>query len=350
MHTPTIDIVVPVWNSPFETRACLAAILEHTPGARLIIVDNGSSRETELMLEEFSESLAENGLFIKSERNVGLVPALNMGLARSDSDLVAIVRPHVQIGPGWLAPLMEAAQHPLTGIVTPRFAGAGAPQQPKMSHGCTLMETCDLAFAAMLLKNEMRMLVGGFDEAMDGGEWCLRDYVQRTHACGYRVSVSARSQLVCGSETLYGSPERRQEMEQGSRSIFRERWGVQRHYAVYFGAAQDAGALVDTVEATVEAARRGHRFTLYLHRKQFREFCRRGWNGLHTNIELVKLALLRSERDLIGKMAVLQSAEPALVAVRGTDGAPFPGVVTTLPFAEIARAVAIPLTTPKEAV
>ncbi len=86
MTSPTIDILVPVWNNPFETRACLAAILAHSPGARLIIVDNGSSRETELMLEEFSESLGDQGLFIKSERNIGLIAAINLGLARSDSD------------------------------------------------------------------------------------------------------------------------------------------------------------------------------------------------------------------------------------------------------------------------
>ena len=97
MISPTIDILVPVWNNPFETRACLAAILAHSSGARLIIVDNGSSRETELMLEEFSEPLGDRGLFIKSERNIGLVAAINLGLARSDSDYTVIVRPHVSV-------------------------------------------------------------------------------------------------------------------------------------------------------------------------------------------------------------------------------------------------------------
>ena len=104
MNSPSVDIIVPVWNNLFETRACLAAILEHSPEARLIIVDNGSSRETELMLEEFSESLGESGLFIKSERNIGLLPAINMGLARSDSDFAVNVRPHVLVNAGWLVP------------------------------------------------------------------------------------------------------------------------------------------------------------------------------------------------------------------------------------------------------
>src|SRR3974390_682864 len=102
MTTSSVDIIVPVWNSPFETRACLSAILEHSHGARLIIVHYGSSREPELMLEEFSEPLGERGLFIKSDRNIGLVPAINKGLARSDGAFAVIVRPQVLVTNGWL--------------------------------------------------------------------------------------------------------------------------------------------------------------------------------------------------------------------------------------------------------
>ena len=96
MTTPSVDIIVPVWNTPFETRACLASILTYSPEARLIIIDNGSSRETELMLEEFSEPLGEQALFITTERNIGLVPAINRGLASSDRDFAVIVRPQVR--------------------------------------------------------------------------------------------------------------------------------------------------------------------------------------------------------------------------------------------------------------
>src|SRR5512136_108571 len=102
MPSPSVDIIVPVWNNPFETRACLAAILEHSPEARLIVVDNGSSRETELMLEEFSEPLAEQALFITTERNIGLVPAINRGLASSQADFAVVLQPRVMVGKGWL--------------------------------------------------------------------------------------------------------------------------------------------------------------------------------------------------------------------------------------------------------
>ncbi|MGE3549028.1 MAG: glycosyltransferase family 2 protein, partial [Geobacter sp.] len=57
MTTPTIDIIIPVWNQPFETRACLVSILNTADSARLIIINNGCDRDTELLLEEFCEPL-----------------------------------------------------------------------------------------------------------------------------------------------------------------------------------------------------------------------------------------------------------------------------------------------------
>src|ERR1039457_6729161 len=166
MKTPNTDIIVPICNNLFEPRACLAAILAHSPDTRLIIVDNGSNRQTQLMLEEFSESLGDHGLFISSERNVGLVRAINMGLASSDSDFAVIVRPHVLVKPGWLGGLLEAAKG---GIASPLFCGSGAPATLPLTRDCSLMETCSISFSVLALKGEMHALIGGFDEHLDGG-------------------------------------------------------------------------------------------------------------------------------------------------------------------------------------
>lgn len=224
MNSPTVDIIVPVWNNHFETRACLAAILEHSPAARLIIVDNGSSRETELMLEEFSEPLGESGLFIKSERNIGLVPAINLGLARSDSDFAVIIRPHVMVNADWLNVLIEDAEAANAGILSPGFSGKSTPAIPGPVPGCSLMESCTVSFSALMLRGEMRILAGNFDERLDGGEWCLKEYVRRVADKGYRTFISNRSVVTCGEETSYGSPERRLEIINSSRMLYLDRW------------------------------------------------------------------------------------------------------------------------------
>jgi len=338
MPSPSVDIIVPVWNNPFETRACLAAILEHSPEARLIIIDNGSSRETELMLEEFSEPLGEQALFITSERNIGLVPAINMGLASSDRDFAVIVRPQVMVGRGWLKALLDAAGMPQVGLVSPVFRGSGAPAVSRPGPGCALMETFSLSFTALLIRGEMHKQLGVFDEGLDGAEWCLRDYIRRAEASGYRTCVTAPPELTCGPDTIFGSPERRQEQARLSRDIYLSRWGVARHYCLYFGPEADAGDLSGTVEAIVAAARQGHSFTLLLHRRQSRDFRRRGWNGLHTAIAICRLPLFGVQRSLARQFAALQAADPDLIPVRGSEEAVFPGVAATIYLDEVLAA------------
>lgn len=348
MKSPTIDILVPVWNNPFETRACLAEILSHSPGARLIIVDNGSSRETELMLEEFSESLGDQGLFIKSEKNIGLVAAINMGLARSDRDYTVIVRPHVTVRAGWLDVLVRVAENTGAGIVSPLFSGAEAHSLPQLASGCTTMESCSVTFNALLLRSEMRMLAGVFDEHLDGNVWCLKEYVRRVAARGYRTCITANLSLVCSAAQQYGSAQRRSEMEQQSRSVYLSRWGVPRHYCVYFGKEADAASLESSVTALLDGARQGHRFTLLLHRRQYADFRKLGWNGLHVGLELHRLSLLAPARDLRRKMAALRSASPDLLAVRGVSGVTFPDVETALSSDELLGSIRTHTTTVTE--
>jgi hypothetical protein len=324
--SPIIDILVPVWNNPFETRACLAAILAHSPGARLIIVDNGSSRETELMLEEFSESLGDQGLFIKSEKNIGLVAAINLGLARSDSDYTVIVRPHVTVQEGWLDALVRAAETTGAGIVSPLFSGADAPDLPDLAPGCTSMESFTVSFDTVLLRAEMLIIAGSFDEYLDGNEWCLKEYVRRAAAHGYRCCITGPIQLACSAGQQFGSVQRRKELMQHSRSMYISRWGAPCNYCVYFGKSDNAGSLGDTVTGILDGARQGHRFTLLLHRHQYSDFRKMGWNGLHTGIDLQQLSILFPLRDIKLKIAALQSALPGLIAVRGGSCDTFPGV------------------------
>ena len=335
MISPTIDILVPVWNYPFETRACLAAIITHSPGARLIVVDNGSSRETQLMLEEFSDSLGDQGLFITSERNIGLVAAINTGLARSDSDYTVIVRPHVTVQSGWLEALVNAAETTGAGIVSPLFSGQDAPDLPNLVPGCTTMEICTVSFTTLLLRTEMRMVAGAFDEHLDGSEWCLKEYVRRVAAHGYRTCITMRPRLSCSAGQQFGSVLRRNEMVQNSRTAYISRWGIDRHYCVYFGMETDAGTLGDIVAAILDGARQGHRFTLLLHRRQYADFRKMGWNGLHTGIELQRISFLFPLRDLRRKIAALRNASPDVTMVRGNSGISFPGGDDAIPQEEL---------------
>ena len=331
----SVDVVVPVWNNLFETRACLAAILAHSPEARLIIVDNGSSRETELMLEEFSESMGEQGLFIKSERNIGLVAALNLGLARSDSDYSVIVRPHVTVHCGWLEKLVSAAEATGAGIVSPLFSGSNAPELPKLVPGFMVMESCTVSFAAVLLRTDMRRVTGLFEEGLDGDQWCLREYTRRAAAAGFHTCITGRCTLLCSAGQQFGSVQRKNEMMQKSRSAYIAKWGINRHYGVYFGAEAGAETVAESIAAILNGARQGHRFTLLLHRRQYSVFRKKGWRGLHTGIELLPLSFLFPLRNLQRKISALQAASPDMLLVRGPGKTPIPAIDSAISLDEL---------------
>src|SRR6185369_7367855 len=192
--------------------------------------------------------------------------------ASSDRDFAVIVQPRVMVGHGWLKALLEAAAMQQVGIVSPVFRGSGTPPISRPLAGCTQMGTFSISLAALLLKGAMHRELGGFDEGLDGGEWCLRDYIRRAESKGYYSCVTSQPELICGMETVFGSEERRQEQARLSRDTYRSRWGSIHHYCLYFGPKTQVGGLSDTIATIVEAARRGHRFTLLLHRKQFKKF------------------------------------------------------------------------------
>jgi glycosyltransferase involved in cell wall biosynthesis len=339
MQTPSADIIVPVWNSLFETRACLASVLKYSGDARLIVVDNGSDRETERMLEEFSEPLGEHGLFMKSERNLGIVPAINLGLARSDNKFAVILRPHVQVTANWLDRLLNAAKNANIGIVSPVFMGIGAPPLPSAPFSGEVTEAFQISFSTLLLRMETVNCIGSFDEGMDGAEWCQRDFVRRAFNSGYHSCVAGGSQVFCDKEIVFGSDQRRQQHSLIGSAVYRERWGVMRHYGVYFGRDTQPADLTDLLETILRGARQGHRFTLLLHRRQDSGFRKLGWNRLHTGIETRQLSFFSPERDLRKQFASLQTSSPDIIPVCGREGVDFPGVNTAIPFGELTVAI-----------
>jgi hypothetical protein len=180
------------------------------------------------------------------------------------------------------------------------------------------------------------MRLDGFDEGLDGDEWCLKDYIRRAETKGYHSCVTARPELLCGKETVFGSPERRQEQSRLSRDQYLSRWGASRHFCLYFGKDSQGGDLSDSVERIVAAARHGHRFTLLLHRKQFKEFRKRGWHGLHTGITIVALPMFGAARALARQLVDLQSADPAMILLQGAEAVHFTGSAVTSAPDEIA--------------
>ena len=107
--------------------SAVASMVENTPNARLIFLNNGCDRETEQLVQAVAEHLDERALFISLGRNIGQIRAVNAGLERSDAPLRIILHCTTRVRPGWLEGMLAAASPADVGMVVPGRPAAALP-------------------------------------------------------------------------------------------------------------------------------------------------------------------------------------------------------------------------------
>jgi hypothetical protein len=291
MNYYAIDIIVPVWNKPVDTRNCLASLVKYSPGARFILMDNGSDRETEAILHEFAEILNERALLLRSDTTLDYVKVVNRGLARVEAPASAVVKNTTIVSDGWLQPILECiAGRPDIGVVVPNLienndgtaAGKKMVVKPpiEISHGF---------FDALLVTKSLYERIGGFDEGLDGRVWCLKDYSRRARREGFLTVSVAGAPVYYKEEILLGSPTRREETVQKSVSVFTERWGEERAYCVEMSKEACPDNIDGKFAIMLDKARLGHSFTVLAHPKAYGVIVKCGYHLVHKNIVVKRL-------------------------------------------------------------
>lgn len=336
MNNPALDIIVSVWNRPIETRNCLVNLLNYSPNARFIMVDNGSDRETETLLQEFAEGLDDRALLLRNDVNQGEVKALNKGLEKGEAEYLAVVRNTSLASAGWLEPLLAfARQRPDAGLIVPRLVNAVNTKSEAHGHQSgPYREVCHGSFAAMLIKKELYDTIGGFDEQMDGGPWCLKDYSRRACRAGFLTFSVSGGAVYFIDEVAFGSVVRREEMLQRTISQFRERWGGDAAYCMVMPKGADLAVVGQKIELLLKGARQGSFFSIVVHSALYKELVKAGYVSLHDNIRIEPLPLFCTAARARKILARLVSERPDTVVVAGIDGITFAGVENPLTFAE----------------
>ena len=101
--TPSVSVVVPVYNGADTIAACLESLLNQTYPAdayEIIVVENGSTDATSAIVEMYPVRLLHS-----KER--GPAPARNLGLARSEADIAAFTDADCVADPDWLSTLVQ---------------------------------------------------------------------------------------------------------------------------------------------------------------------------------------------------------------------------------------------------
>lgn len=342
MNNHLIDIIVTVWNRPVETRNCLINLIDHSPHARFILVDNSSDRETERMLEEFAEILDHRALLLRNNTNQGYVRAINRCLARAEASYIAIIRNTTIVTEGWLEPLLSLAEkRNEAGVIIPRLIPAIAGKAGKAEEPAAApIEADHGSLAAMLLKKQVYDSIGGIDEELDGGIWCLKDYSRRAFRAGFLTVTSGDGAVYFTDEIPLGSAERRELLVQRSIAQYRERWGAESSFCVHFPKGTDLNLLRQRLDSFLRGARQGHKFTILTHPPLYKELIRANFHRLHEHIRFVRLPLFFEKRAIRRALSFGSETDPAVCAVTGIDGMQFPFAQENITSAELEQMIA----------
>ena len=104
-RVPTVSAVIPTWNRADLLRTLLPNLRSQTrPPDRIIVVDNGSTDDTESVAREF------NADYLAFPTNQGFAVAVNAGISHASSDWVLILNNDVVLQPDWLERLLTSAK------------------------------------------------------------------------------------------------------------------------------------------------------------------------------------------------------------------------------------------------
>ncbi len=97
---PLISVVIPTFNRRHVIGRAVSSVLDQAmKDFELIVVDDGSSDDTETFLAAFGDPR----LKVVSQENAGVCAARNAGVAASSADYVTFLDSDDEVLPGWLA-------------------------------------------------------------------------------------------------------------------------------------------------------------------------------------------------------------------------------------------------------
>lgn len=181
MSTPALSVILPVHNGAAFIEAALRSILKQDfPDFELLVIDDASSDATPDILARLAQEDAR--LTVLREGRLGLVGALNLGIARARAPLVArmdaddlarsdrfskqvaylAAHPDVAVLGGQMA--FMGVDGTLNGEIS-RFACAPAEIRAAMEAG-----RCIIAHPTVMARREVLLHVGGYRAAYLAGE------------------------------------------------------------------------------------------------------------------------------------------------------------------------------------
>lgn len=191
----SITIVIPLYNQLHFTRLCLDSLRTHGfGGARVLLIDNGSSDGT----AEYLAGCSEVAVITNSE-NLGCAGAWNQGVRADDADWLLFLNNDVIVSPGWLDGLLAFAEEARLDVVSPAIRegeynydiGSYSREFVARMAGFSRPGVAD--GICFMVRRQVFATIGLFDENFRIGQFEDTDFFRRATAAGFRLGITGRS-------------------------------------------------------------------------------------------------------------------------------------------------------------
>lgn len=95
------SIIIPVYNNFVYTQLAIESIKNYTKDYELILVDNGSKDETEILRKD------RNVTYVRNESNLGFPKACNIGASKASGEFLIFLNNDVLVTPNWAELLLR---------------------------------------------------------------------------------------------------------------------------------------------------------------------------------------------------------------------------------------------------
>lgn len=118
VNPPSVAVVILNYNTRRHLETYLPSVIAHSPGARIVVADNGSPDDSIQFLKTHFPTVQ----VIDLQRNYGFAEGYNQALRQVDAEIYVILNSDVEVTPGWMEPVLAAMQaDPTLAIAQPKI-------------------------------------------------------------------------------------------------------------------------------------------------------------------------------------------------------------------------------------
>jgi len=252
-HDETVDVVIPVYNAPAATRACIESLYAHA-GHRLgsvYVHDNASGPETARMLDALSLPRLR---VHHAPVNTGFGDAVNQGVRQACTDAVLVLNSDVEAADDFVAPLQRAlVSDAELAALTPSGNSFESYDLARYTKRGDCIVTHNLYAYAFLIRRAAFLEVGGFDPCFGLGYYEDTDLSRKLITAGYWLGVHPHSRL---QHAIHGSFEgvpKFRELMANNRRLYFDRYPNARRRILLISRCARAGDLTETARRALDA-------------------------------------------------------------------------------------------------